>query len=679
MNRTLSTRTSSQSALTLALWLLGAALITAQAAGNRLESIRTTALGGGRAAIVLTLDSAAPRPAVFTVAEPARLSIDLPNTALAIDRRYRDVVAGPITGLTLAAHGNRTRLVVRLSQPVNHDISRNGNRMRIVVDAGRTPRAGRAGQTLAAANRVTDIEFRRTAEGAGRIEVTLSGVGGAIDTRRSNGRIIATIPDTQLPPRLEKRLDVTDFATPVKYVDIYADDGNTRVAVTPVDDVQYKHMAFQSGNQFILELKPVEVQQGRQAQDAEPQQPQFTGEEISLSFQEIETRKVLQIVAEVAGVNMVVSDSVQGKITLQLENVPWDQALNIILRSEGLGMARIGNVITVAPLGEITQRKKALQAAQEATRDTVPLQSAIIQINYAKAGQIAALIRSGTGETALLSERGRIAVAQRTNSLLITDTAQNLQQIRHVINQLDIPVRQVLIEARIVVANRSFSQELGVSMSASDLAAFESPSGTNYLVNSGFTISLPIGGAAGTLTTSIIGDTFSLDLALTALETENRGEIISSPRVITTDGQTAVIEQGQEIPYTTQVGEGEDPSTQFKEVVLNLTVTPHITPNEHVLLQMDLTQDTVAGFSVEGEPIINTRSVQTQVLVDNGDTVVLGGIYQTKRTKSESQVPVLGELPLIGALFSSTTTQHEKQELLIFITPTILQETLSEN
>lgn len=673
MKRTPTTRIVRLSGCAFALWLFSALPVAAQTPDNRLQSIETTALGPSRAEIILVLDSRAPIPSAFTVTNPARLSVDLPATELAVDRRYREVEAGPITGLTLAGNGDRTRLVVQLTQPVTYDITRDGNQIRIVVDAGNTANAG----TMAAANRVTDIDFRRTAEGGGRIEITVSGVGGPIDINKRNGHIIATIPNTHLPENLEKRLDVLDFATPVKYVDIYARNNNTRVVVTPVATADYKRMAFQSGNQFILELQPVIETAAAEAEQKQVK-PEFTGEELSLSFQKIDIRSVLQIIAEVAGVNMVVSDSVQGQITLQLENVPWDQALNVILRTQGLGMLRIGNVVTVAPLNEIIQRKNAMRAAQEAAEKAVPLQSRIIQINYAEAGDIASLLKSGTGETALLSERGRVSVDDRTNSLLVTDTAANLQEIRRVINELDVPIRQVLIEARIVVANRSFSRSLGVTASGNDLAAIESSTGGNYLVNTGFTVNLPIAGAAGTLTTSIIGDTFSLDLALQALETENRGEIISAPRVITTDGKEAVIEQGQEVPFTTQQGNDSPATTSFKEVVLNLTVTPHITPNEHVLLQMELTQDNVSGRTALGEPIIDTRSLTTQVLVDNGNTVVLGGIYQRKETTTENQIPFLGDLPLIGPLFSNTSRQHEKLELLIFITPTILQETLTE-
>lgn len=669
-----------------ALWLFSALLITAQAATNRLETIQTTALGGGRAEILLTLDRSAPKPAAFTVTHPARLSVDLPGTALATDKRYREVQAGPITGLTLAADNKRTRLVVQLSDPVGYKISRDGNHIRIIVDAT-SPTQGAAadGDTVSAANRVTDIDFRRSPEGAGRIEMTLSGLGGPIDTQTRNGKVFATLPDTRLPEDMEKRLDVLDFATPIKYVDIYGRNGNTKVVVTPVSNANYKRVAYQSGNQFILELKPATETKKEKKEGKTPNKPEFTGEEISLSFQKVDIRAVLQIIADVAGVNMVVSESVKGQITLQLDNVPWDQALNIIMRSEGLGMLRIGNVITIAPLKEITQRKKARRAAQEATQKAAPLQSRIIQINYADAGDIADLIKGGSNgggnegddDNSLLSDRGQVSVDARTNSLLITDTAAKIQEIRRLIAEVDIPVRQVLIESRLVIANRGFSRALGVTHSK-DVASQGSPGSNSFLENTGYTVNLPIGGPTGTLTTSIIGDNFSLDLTLQAMEVENRGKVISTPRLITTDGQEALIEQGQKIPYTTVDEDGQS-DTEFKEAVLNLTVTPHITPDGHVLLEISLTQDSIGGRTVEGEPVIDTRSLQTQVLVDNGNTVVLGGIYQKKNNRTVNSVPFLSDIPLIGTLFTSTTTKRKKLEVLIFITPKILRETLTEN
>ena len=675
MSRSLSANACRRTGLTLAIWLLAAVAVCAQAADNRLESIQTTALGGGRAEIILTLTGPAPKPAVFEVTQPAQLSIDLPQTTLDTDHRYRSVQAGPVTGLTVAADHQRTRLVVRLTQPVNHEVQRDGNKIHIIV----SPRDQAAHeQTVSNGNRVTHVDFRRSANGAGKVQITLRKAGTAINTRQHDGNVLATLANTELPEQLHKRLDVLDFATPVKYVDIYARNGNTEIVVTPVDHAKFKRTAYQSGNEYTLELKP--IKESPEADKAEVDtKPKFTGKKISLSFQKIDVRSVLQIIADVANVNMVVSDNVSGQITLQLDDVPWDQALNIILKSQGLGMRRIGNVINVAPLAQIAQRKKAEQEANQATENAVPLQSQIIQINYADAAEIAKLIRdTGSGQTAMISDRGQVSVDQRTNSLLVTDTEAKLQVIRQVVSRLDIPVRQVLIESRIVVANRDFSRELGVTQEVT--RGSDASTGTaSELNNNGFTVNLPVAQPAGTLTASIISNTFSLNLALSAMETENEGEIISSPRVITTDGQQALIKQGQEVPYTTQQGRDNPATTEFKEVVLELNVTPHITPDEHVLLDMDLTQDNVNGYSPNGEPVIDTRNVKTQVLVDDGNTVVLGGIYQQQNNNTRNKVPILGDLPLVGALFSGSQRQRKKQELLIFITPEILQETLTEH
>lgn len=359
---------------------------------------------------------------------------------------------------------------------------------------------------------------------------------------------------------------------------------------------------------------------------------------------------------------------------------PWDQALDIILASEGLGMRRQGNVILVAPLPEIATREQAELEAQQATSDSAPLVSEIIQINYARAADFAALLKSG--EVSLLSSRGQVTVDERTNTLLINETRAKLEEIRRVINRLDIPVRQVLIESRIVVANREFARNLGVTASATDNAAFESPSGGNYTADTGFAVNLPVAGPAGTLTTSIIGNTFNLDLALSALESENRGEVISSPRVITANAKEAKIEQGVEIPYLEAASSGAA-TVQFKEAVLSLTVTPQITPDERVIMDLFVTQDTQGdAINVQGGgqvPSINTRSLTTQVLVENGETVVLGGIYEQEDRDVVNKVPGFGDIPLLGAFFRNTSKQRDKRELLLFVTPKILKEGLQIN
>lgn len=680
----------------LVLVLLWTGLGVAQAASNTLTAVDAVSGADGGVDIHLTLAGPAPVPSVFTVNEPARLSIDLPATDLDVAERYRRVEQGAVQAIALAAGESRTRVVVELSSMTDYRINRSGNE--IVIGIGTRAPAPQVTQTSVRANapvkpmtdsdyrarassvagpQVRDIDFRRAEDGAGRIEIVLSGVNTAIDVSERDGQVIANLPGVALPAALERRLDVLDFATPVKTIDAMDRDGSTRVVVTPVSGADFEQIAYQTGDRFYIELQPLTA---AEKAEREEQEPRYSGERISLSFQSIDVRAVLQIIADVANVNMVVSDSVTGNMALRLEDVPWDQALDIIMQSKGLGMRRENNVISVAPLAEIAAREQAELAAQQATINLAPLRSEILQINYARAGEVAALLRSAGGELSLLSERGQVTVDERTNSLLVNETREKLDEIRRVINRLDIPVRQVLIESRIVVANREFSRNLGVSSSGTDNAAFESPTDGNYLANTGYTIDLPVGNAAGTITTSIVGDTFNLDLALSALESENRGEIISAPRVITANAKEAKIEQGVEIPYLEAASSGAA-TVEFKEAVLGLTVTPQITPDERVIMDLYVTQDTQGDtINVQGGgsvPSINTRSLTTQVLVDDGETVVLGGIYEQENRDVSDRVPILAEIPLLGILFRGTQRQRDKRELLLFVTPKILKETLT--
>ena len=678
--------------LVLALLLVGTS--TAHAATNTLTAVDATAASNSEINIRLTLAGAAPVPSVFTVNEPARLSIDLPGTDLAVAERYRRIDEGPVQAIALAAGEDRTRVVVELATMTDYRINRQGNEITIGIGGGMSapatpqtpvtqasvrpstpvrPMTDTDYQAQAASVRgpqVRDIDFRRGENGAGRIEIVLDGVNSAVDVSERDGQVIANLPGVALPDALERRLDVLDFATPVKTIDALARDGGTRLVVTPVSGADFEQIAYQTGDRFYIELQPLTASEKA---DREEEKPRYTGERISLSFQNIDVRAVLQIIADVADVNMVVSDSVTGNMALRLEDVPWDQALDIIMQSKGLGMRRENNVITVAPLAEIAAREQAELAAQQATTNLAPLRSEIVQINYARAGELAALLRSTTGELSLLSERGQVTVDERTNSLLINETREKLDEIRRVINRLDIPVRQVLIESRIVVANREFSRNLGVDAGVTDRA---DPAGNT----GGFTVDLPVdGNAAGTFTTTLIGSSFNVDLALSALESENRGEIISSPRVITANAKEAKIEQGVEIPYLEAASSGAA-TVEFKEAVLGLTVTPQITPDERVIMDLYVTQDTQGDtINVQGGgsvPSINTRSLTTQVLVDDGETVVLGGIYEQEDRDVQDRVPILSEIPLLGVLFRGSERTRDKRELLLFVTPKILKESL---
>lgn len=735
----LSNRRAATTLLWLTLLLLSAAL---PAQANTLTAIDTQSAGAGQLTIRLTLAQNAPIPSVFTINDPARLSIDLPDTSLAVSDRYQTIDRGAVQAVSAASAGGTTRVVIKLSQMVTYNLHRQGRQLLITLGnqnsraaadaapppvAPARPRASNPSTTASSAARdnaykprqtpvqesasgtataVRHIDFRRTAKGAGQIKITLNASNAPADVSEINGKVVARLPGVRLPDSLRKRLDVTDFATPVQTIDALGNGNNTRLVITPAAGANYEQLAYQTGHDFFIELQPLS-----QAEQTKRQQnnPKYTGKKISLSFQNVDVRQVLQIIADVADVNMVISDSVSGTMALRLEDVPWDQALDIILNAKGLGMQRQNNVITVAPLPEIAAREKAELVARKASSDLAPLHSEIIQINYAQAAGMAALLKSdsptsvrsgratlaggtspgntsgGDNGTSLLSNRGHVTVDDRTNSLLITDTRGNLDRIRRLIHRLDIPVRQVLIQSRIVIANRDFTRNLGVSQTGTDSSHLNNAINNGFDANNhGYSVSLPATGATSLLSGSIITDTFSLNLELSAMETENRGEIISSPRVITADGQEANIEQGREIPYQQgSQGSNAGTSVSFKKAVLSLNATPKITPDNKVQMSLKVTQDSVGAFVPTSNggsvPSIDTRSLTTNVLVNDGDTVVLGGVFEQTNNDQSSGVPFIKDIPLLGRLFSGTQRQRNKRELLIFVTPRILRDTLRAN
>ena len=519
--------------------------------------------------------------------------------------------------------------------------------------------------------------------------------------REEGGKIIATIKNATAPDNLIRRLDVLDFATPVKFIDTQRKGLNTEIVITPSAAGDFEHVAYQAGDRFTLELQPISE---AELAEARRRKPQYTGERISLSFQSVDIRSLLQIIADVAGTNMVVSDSVNGEIAMRLQNVPWDQALDIILQSKGLGMRQEGNVMLVAPIEELAAREKAELEASAQQAELAPLRSELIQVNYAKASELATLLKSG--DNSLLSERGRVTVDQRTNTLLVQETRDRLAEIRSLVARLDIPVRQVLIESRIVIANNDFTRELGSRFGVTGVArngndgivttsgsATATDQTTQSFINNGFpvetgglqdrfNVSLPVAGPAGRIAFAVLGSDYLLDLELSVLQAEGRGEVISSPRVITANAKEASIEQGVEIPYQEASASGATAIT-FKKAVLSLVVTPQITPDNRVIMDLAVKNDSV-GQQVANQlggtvPSIDTREINTQVLVDNGETVVLGGIYQQDNRSSMTKVPFLGDIPLIGALFRTTSKVANKRELLIFVTPKIMQEGLRVN
>ncbi len=692
-----------------------------------LQSMDFVALDGDRVLLTLTLSAPSPEPVVFTIDKPARLSLDLPDTTLALAERYRKVNVGQVRSIAAAEAKGRSRVVIEMSALTAHTVRVDGNKVFLelaglagalsapaaATGTARIPSAApAAGATSSAPAQglISSVDFRRGEKGEGRVIVTLGDTHNAVDVREEGGRIVVRFKNTSVPERLAKRLDVLDFATPVKFIDASRDGVNAQITVTPIAAGDFEQVAYQSGNVFTLELQPVSQEKLEERRRTEPQ---YTGERISLSFQSIDVRSLLQIIADVAQTNMVVSDSVTGQIAMRLQNVPWDQALDIILRTKGLGSRKTGNVILVAPLDEIAQREKAELENEKQKVQLAALRSEIIQVNYAKASELASLIKSK--DNSVLSERGSVTVDERTNTLLVLETRDKLAEVRTLVQRLDIPVRQVLIESRIVVARSNFDREFGARFGVSGnrtrdggngglISTSGSGEGTNTSLSGSptgspqiggvtaaprsagaigdrYNVNLPVANPAGSIALAILGRNSLIDLELSALQSEGKGEVISSPRVITANGKPAAIEQGREIPFQNATSSGAT-AVQFKKAVLSLNVTPQITPDNRVIMDLAVTNDsqgTDVSVGNGSAPAIDTRKVTTQVLVDNGQTVVLGGIYEQTNNDSVTKVPLLGDIPLLGVLFRNKIKTQNKTELLIFITPKILSEGLKVN
>jgi type IV pilus assembly protein PilQ len=690
----------------LALALCPALPALAQDSGRELKAVDFAALDGDRVQITLTLSQAAPQPSVFAIDKPARLSVDLPDTHLALAERYRKVSVGQVRSIAAVEAQGRTRLVVELVQPTPYNVSVDGNR--IIVDLAGNPGTAPAQSVAATATQgpaaqINKIDFRRGEKGEGRVLVSLSDPRAVVDVHEESGKIIARFKSTSLPDRLSKRLDVLDFATPVKYIDAERDGVDTRIVVTPGTGGEFEQVAYQAGDQFVLELQPLSADKVAQR---EREQPTFTGERISLSFQSVDVRSLLQIIADVAGTNMIVSDSVNGQIAMRLQNVPWDQALDIILRTKGLGMRKTGNVMLVAPVDELASRERAEAEADKQKVQLSPLHSEIIQINYAKASELGGIIKNKSNS--ILSDRGTVTIDDRTNSLLVLETRDKIAEIRTLVQRLDVPVRQVLIESRIVVANDNFEKDLGVQLgvgvvggvgqngiitsNANNTATDSTVSsfignGNSFPVSvpaqgGNYNVNLPApasAGTPGTIALSLLAKNTLVDLELSALQVEGKGETVSSPRVITANAKAATIKQGVEIPYQASTSSGAT-SVSFKDAVLSLNVTPQITPDGRIIMDLAVHDDSVGSNISTGSggstPSIDTREIDTQVLVDNGQTVVLGGIYEDTTSLAITKIPMLGDIPILGYLFRNTQVINNKTELLVFITPKILTEGL---
>lgn len=701
--------------------LVAAAMICTTALAQdqrRLESIDVLPTAGQGLELHLQLDGAAPEPLSFTIDDPARIALDLPNTALALDARRRDVNVGPLTTILAAEANGRSRIVLNMTALPAYTTRVEGNTVIVAIgaqQAGAAP-ATFAGQAVDSPARVaagpraiSNVDFRRGPDGAGQVLVELNDPSTPVDVRQEGGRIIVEFADTSLPNELMRRLDVADFATPVATVDALRANANAQIVITASS--AYDQVAYQADNLFTLELKEPAPQQESQTAGFFDEEREYTGERLTLNFQDLDTRAVLQILADTSGLNMVVTDTVQGSVTLRLQNVPWDQALDVLLTTEGLDMRRNGNVVIVAPAEEIAAREQAELEAIMALQELEPLRTEYIQVNYAKADSLASLIRGtgggGGGGTAIVSARGSVTVDLRTNTLLVHDTIENLENIRRLVATLDIPVRQVLIESRIVIVNDDYSRSIGsrfgttaVEQRGSDgLVSFAgSSAASDSIISSAldnfastgqpfpvsvapidqrYNVNLPAANAASSLALAILDSDYLIDLELTAIQAEGDGRIVSTPRVIAANNFEASIAQGVQIPYQESASSGAT-TTQFQEAVLSLAVTPQITPDDRIIMDLVVTKDSVGEVvpSAQGGfvPSIDTRSVETQVLVNDGETVVLGGIYENESRETYSKVPVLGDIPGLGYLFRSRTSVNNDAELLIFVTPKILRE-----
>ena len=710
-NRLLGTATWLVIAATLAVFPGTPALSQDQLS---LQAIDVQPLSGQQLQLVMRLSGPAPQPLSFTIDNPARISFDLPGATLALPSRRIDVHTAGLDTILAAETKDRTRVVLNLDKLVPYDTRVDGNSIVVMLGGGGSGTMASTGGGAAVATtaapagggsssssgmrELRSIDFRRGTDGAGRVVVKLSDPHIHISLKQIGSQILVDFADAGVPANLVRRYDATDYGTPVAGFDVSRLGNGARIAINANGD--YEQLAYQSDDQYVVEVAP-----RRKANAALEEKPVYTGERLTLNFQDIDTRAVLQLLADASGQNIVVSDSVTGNVTLRLQNVPWDQALDIVLKTKGLDKRKEGNVIIVAPQAELATREKAELAARKDVAELSPVRSEYLQVNYAKAQDMAALIKSQNNS--LLSARGSVAVDERTNTLLLLDTADKLADIRRLVATLDIPVRQVLIESRIVIVNNDFERQIGSIFGVTNyqksganglVATTGTSTGTDTMVQSAITnsagggpvtpitlppiptrynVNLPVTNPAGTFALSVLGNNFLVDLELSAAQAETQANIIASPRVITANQKEATIEQGVEIPYQQSASSGAT-TIQFKKAVLSLKVTPQITPDNRIILDLDVRDDSVGTVVVASGgvnvPSIDTREISTQVLVNDGQTVVLGGILTTTQREDDTKVPFLGDIPILGHLFKTTDHKDDKDELMIFITPKIVRE-----
>lgn len=686
---------------------ISASLLSSQLWATTLQDLQFAALPGDQVEINLTFDQAPPDPSGYSIEKPARIALDLMGVSSGLSSKKFSLDVGNARSVTVVETDDRARLIINLDRLVSYRADKEGNKLTILVgDSVDTRLAAASGdgkavfsasttaKSVAKKEDIEEIDFMRGEQGNGQVIISLADPNADIDMREESGKIVIEVMNSILPERLRRRLDVTDFATPVKRVDAVQESGNSKLVIEAIGE--YEYLAYQADNIFTLDVKPVSA---KELERKRKETFMYTGEKLSLNFQDIEVRSVLQLIADFTSLNLVASDTVSGNITLRLQNVPWDQALDLILKTKGLDKRKVGNVMLVAPADEIAAREKLELEANKQVEELAPITSEFIQINYAKAADLQTLlIGTGTDDTAgggsLLSSRGSLLVDERTNTILIQDTAAKIQEVRDIVSVLDIPVRQVVIEARIVIANTAFAEEIGVAWgslrtdlnsNSENIITGNRNSLVNYLngdeidVNDVMNVDLGVVSQNATTMTLAVLDFARglLALEISALEAEAGGEVISTPKVLTADQQTAKISSGTEVPYQEASSSGAT-TTAFKDAVLSLEVTPQITPDNSIIMDIRVNKDSVGDFFGDSNiPSIATNEVETTVLVDNGDTAVLGGIFEVQTVDQVVITPFLGNLPIVGRLFKRTVEQEDKQELLIFITPTIVNNVLA--
>ena len=675
--------------------------------GNKIESIDFSALSGGRVSIRIKLQQALTNPpAGFTLNNPARIALDFPGTANGLNKSNIPSDQGALKSVSLAQAKDRTRMVLNLTKAVGYNTTINGNDVIITLQGNEASVANAATETRFAETKatnqehaITNVDFARGKNGEGRIIIDLSDTNTGINIKQKGKQIIVDFVNTDVPAELQRRLNVINFNTPVLYVDTMKQGKNGRMVIEPKGN--WEQSAYQADKKFIIDVRQVIEDPNKLVKGSKPG---YAGEKLSLNFQNIEVRSVLQVIADFTGLNIITSDTVTGNLTLRLKDVPWDQALDIIMKNKGLTMRKTGNVIMVAPAEEVAAKDKAQLEASQAIEDLEPLRTEVFTLKYQKAESFKNILtgsNSGGGaggganqNKSILSKRGSAVWDPRTNTLFIQDTEKKLAEIQEIINRTDIAVRQVMIESRLVLADERFGKSLGSrfgvqsatnpgnnSLSIGGTLANGVSTGlgtgaTTINGNTGLNSNLPVANAAGTIAFSLfrLPAGLLLNLELTALETDRRGKIVSSPRVTTANQQKATIEQGTEIPYLEASSSGAA-TVAFKKAVLSLDVTPQITPDDKIIMDLDVRKEKV-GQIFAGVPSIDTQNVKTQILVANGETAVLGGIYEQTERNDVEKVPFFGDLPIIGNAFKKRTKQDDKTELLIFVTPKIMDESL---